>query len=115
MIPIAIASENSSASISGREKRDVDDEDRDREDAGDLHEQLREAAQADLEGRLGLPLGESGRDLPEGRRLAGRDDDAATGALVHDRAHERARGQIERRVARSCKPRATWRPEATRR
>ena len=62
VMPIAIASENSSASISGREKRDVDDEDRDGEHGGDLHEQPREVAQPDLERRLGLPLREPGRD-----------------------------------------------------
>ena len=64
VIPMAMASENSSASISGRENATLIDEDRDREDAGDLHEQLREAAQPDLEGGLGLPLAEPAAICP---------------------------------------------------
>ena len=49
VMPIAIASENSSASMSGRRERDVDHEDRDREDAGHPDEQLGELPQPDLE------------------------------------------------------------------
>ena len=99
-MPIAIASENSSASISGREKRHVDDEDRHREDSGNLDEQTREPAQPDLERRLGLSLDRPDRDLTERRRRPGRDDDASPGTLMHDRPHERARREVERRLAR---------------
>ena len=77
---------------------DVDHEDRDRQHRGDPDEQLGEAAQPGLEGRLGLLLAETHGDLAERRRRPGGDDDRPAGALVDDGAHERTRRQIDRGV-----------------
>ena len=100
VIPIAIASENSSASMHRPREGDVDHEDRDRQDAGHPDEQLRELVQPDLERGRGLGArAEPDRDLPERRRRARRDDDGAGRALVDDRAHERAGGEVDLGVA----------------
>jgi hypothetical protein len=79
---------------------DVDDEDRGGQHRGDPHQQLGEVSQPGLEGGLGLAFGKPDSDLAERGRGAGGHHDPAPGALVDHGAHERARGQVDCRVAR---------------
>ena len=74
---------------------DVEDEDGDREHAGDAHEERREFAQPLLERGGAGAFGEPGRDAAKRCRQAGCDHDAASGALVHDRAHEGAGVEVD--------------------
>ena len=102
VMPTAMASENSSASMSGRCSSEVDDEDRRRQRAGDVDQQHREVAQA----RPGTPSRARacpGRRRSDRTRCAGRSRRRRRGptAGVHDRAHERA--------ARSARPAASRR------
>ena len=69
VMPIAIASENSSASISGRCSATLITKIDAGQHAGDPHEQLREVAEPGLERRLGLALAEPGGDLAERRAV----------------------------------------------
>ena len=87
-MPTAIASENSSASMSGRRQRHVDDEDERRQHRCHPEQEPREARQAHLESRLALLLGQTSRDLPEGGAGPGPDHHAEGRPLVHDRPHE---------------------------
>ena len=70
VMPTATASENRTASMTGRPKRDVDHEDRDAEHAADLRQQPREAGEAELELGLGMVLAEPDSDPPELRRAS---------------------------------------------
>ncbi len=80
--PIAIASENSSASMNGRCSSDVDDEDRHRQHARDADEEQRESPQPDLERGLGRALAEPDRDASECCVRAGAHDDARSRHLA---------------------------------
>ena len=98
VMPTAIASENSSASMHRPVQRDVDHEDRGRQRAGDVDQQHREPAQADLE--LGLELARS--PSPAAIRPNSVRGPVATTTprplpAVHDRAHQRAAGQLGQR------------------
>ncbi len=95
VMPIAIASENSSASISGRESATlmtkIDTQRRPRPSR---------AGSRSRAGRPGTPSRPDvrrvpRRSAPKAVAVAGRDDDAASRALVHDRAHEGARRQVD--------------------
>jgi hypothetical protein len=79
-------------------ERHVDDEDRHGQHAGDLDQEAREVTQTHLEGRLGLMLLQADRDRAEGGGRSRADHDALSRALMDDRAHERARGQVDGRV-----------------
>jgi len=76
--------------------REVHDQDPDDQDGRDADEQLAEVAEAALEGGLGRALTQQRRDPTELRLGAGPHDDRPSGAGLHHRAHERARGQVDR-------------------
>ena len=101
VMPTATASENSTASMTGRPERDVDHEDRDAEHPADLGQQPREAGEAELELGLGVAFTEPDGDPPELGEPPGGHHDGVGGALVHDRAHEQARRQLRRAARRS--------------
>ena len=103
--PIAIASENSSASMNGPMQHEIDREDRHRQDARDPDEQEAELPQPDLERRLGRTLTETRRDPTESGMHPGAHDDPAGRAFTHDRSHERARAiPAHDRVGTSSRP-----------
>ena len=77
-------------------ERDVDHEDRARQHHGDGREQTREGLQPLLERGLSLPLAEPQGDRAERSVRARPHDEAAPVTAAHERAHERARRQIER-------------------
>ena len=115
-MPTAIASENSSASSSGRAERTLITKIETVSDAGDPHEQPENSRRPDLE--AGLRARRSDRPAaicPNSRAPAGRHHHAAAGARVHDRAHERARREVGQRGAWPARGAATSRPAATRR
>ena len=86
-----------------------------RQHAGDLDQQAREA-RAGRPGTRSRPAARRGPTaiLPNAVADAGRDDDAAPDALVHDGAHERARRAGRRPSRRPRRARRTSRPAATR-
>jgi hypothetical protein len=97
--PTAIASANKAASSSERPStmlttRIVPEHER------DAHQQQREVTQPELERGLRLAVPEAPRDRPELRASAGLHDHTEPAALAHHGAHERARGQLERRLRR---------------
>jgi hypothetical protein len=77
----------------------VEDEDRARQEAGDDHEHARVVLQPPLEGSLLVPLPEPQRDPAESGPRPRLHHDAAPLAATDDSAHERTRGQVERRVS----------------
>ena len=77
----------------------VEHEDGGRQYPGDDHEHARVGLQAPLEGGLLVALAEPQGDAAECRARPGLHHHGAALAAVHDRAHERAGGQIERGVA----------------
>ena len=93
MIPIAIASENRSASISGRENATLITKIETVRTPATLTRRREKPRSPTWNAVSAWRLREAGGDLAERRRRAGRDDDAAPGALVDDRAHERAAGR----------------------
>ena len=99
VMPTATARENSTASMTGRPKRDVDHEDRDAEHPADLGQQPREAGETELELGLGVAFPEPDRDPPELGGRPGRHHHGVGGALVHDGSHEQARRQLGERGA----------------
>ena len=115
VIPIAIASENSSASITGRDSATLMTKIETVSTPATRTSSSEKSLQPDLERGLGRPLAEPDGDLAERGRRSGRDDHAAGRALVHDRAHERARRRSTRRVRRSRRRAPTSRPASTRR
>ncbi len=79
---------------------DIKNEDRHGQDPRDAHQQRREAAQTLLKrGRAGA-LRQSCRDSTEGSRRPGGDHHAVARSLVHDRAHECARREVDARGLR---------------
>jgi hypothetical protein len=81
-------------------QRHVDHEDRRRQRAGDVDQQHRELAQPDLELGVELVGAQPGGDLAELGPRAGGHHDAAAAAGMHDRAHQRAAGQLGQRRPR---------------
>ena len=77
-------------------ERGVDQEDRAGQQRGHRGEQAREVLQPLLERGHPLLLAQSHRDRAERGARARAHDDAAPAAAAHERAHERARAQIER-------------------
>ena len=105
VMPMAMASENSSASSNGRENATLMTKIEIVSTAATRTSSLEKSRRPDLEGGLGLPLAEPDGDLAERGRRTRRHHDRLAGALVHDRAHERARRKIHRRVARGRRDR----------
>ena len=99
VMPIAIASENSSASSSGRERATLITKIEIVSTPATRTSSLEKSRRPDLERGLGLPLAEPDGDLAERGARARRDHDPSPGALVHDGAHERARREVDGRVA----------------
>ena len=92
VMPIAIASENSSASMSGRASATLITKMETVSTAGHPYQQLGEILQPDLEGGVGRRRSQPDGDLAERRGRPRRDDHGARRALVHDvpmKAHDR--------------------------
>ena len=81
-------------------ERRVDHEDRAGQHRSHGRKEAREVLQSLLERGHPLPLAEAYRDRTEGRARACANNDAAAAAAAHERAHEPARAQIQRRVPR---------------
>jgi hypothetical protein len=97
VMPTATARENSTGLDDGTAEEQVDDEDRDAEDDAHAGQQHGEAGEAALELGLRVPFAETDGDLTELCARASGDDDCVCRSLVHDGAHEEARGELGER------------------
>ena len=93
VIPIAIASENSKASITGLDMATLMTKIETVRMPAIQTSSARELVQPDLERRVGRRRAEPDRDPAERGRRPGGDHHPAGRSLVHDRAHERAGGR----------------------
>ena len=100
VMPTAMASENSSASMIGLCSTTLMTKIDGGQRPGDVDQQHRELAQPDLELGVELVGAQPGGDLAELGARPGRHHHAAAAAGMHDRAHQGAPGQLGQRRPR---------------